>query len=97
MDSMFYECLSLINLDLSSFNTTNVTNVFKMFYNCSKLSTTINIMSNTITDYTEIFTNAASLNGARITINYTSSNSTLVDAMIATKSSNSNVVKGTQI
>ena len=34
---MFYECSSLKSIDLSSFNTTNVTNMNSMFYNCSSL------------------------------------------------------------
>ena len=45
-----------------------------------------------------MFLNAATKPGAIITVNYTSSSlSPLVDRMIATKSSNSNVVKGNQI
>ena len=32
---MFYNCSSLISLDLSNFNTQNVTNMMLMFCNCS--------------------------------------------------------------
>ena len=94
---MFYKCSSLTSLVLSSFNTTNVTDISAMFYKCSSLTTTINIMSTSVTDYSTMFLGAATVSGAKITVNYTSSTSTLVDNMIATKSSNSNVVKGTQI
>ena len=34
---MFYKCCSLISLDLSNFNTKNVSNMGFMFYNCSSL------------------------------------------------------------
>ena len=44
-----------------------------------------------------MFNSAATASGAKITVNYTSSASTIVDSMIATKSSNSNVVKGIQL
>ncbi len=37
MTAMFYECESLINLNLSSFNTNNVTNMCGMFGGCYKL------------------------------------------------------------
>jgi len=37
MSSMFYDCSSLVSLDLSSFNTSQVTNMGSMFYGCSSL------------------------------------------------------------
>ena len=37
MEGMFYECSSLIYLDLSSFNTEKVQDMRNMFYNCKKL------------------------------------------------------------
>ena len=39
---MFYECSSLTNINLSNFNTNNVTNMSWMFYGCSSL-TNINL------------------------------------------------------
>ena len=69
----------------------------EMFFYCESLTTTINIMSTSVTNYSEMFSAAATASGAKITVNYTSSTSTLVDNMIATKTSNSNVVKGVQI
>ena len=38
MSSMFYNCQSLTSLDLSSFDTKNVTNMYCMFYNCQSLA-----------------------------------------------------------
>ena len=34
---MFYDCVSLSNINLSNFNTLNVTNMSVMFYKCSSL------------------------------------------------------------
>ena len=97
MEWMFRECTSLTSLDLSSFNTSNVTIMSYMFYNCKSLTTTINIMSSNVSDYSNMFIDAATANGSQITVNYIADASTLVDNMIATKSSNSNVVKGIQL
>ena len=44
-----------------------------------------------------VFYDVATKSGSKITVNYTSATSSLVDKMIATKSSNSNVVKGVQV
>ena len=97
MRRMFQGCSSLTTLDLSRFNTVNVTTMDGMFYNCSSLTTTINIMNANVTEYSYMFDNAATASGSKITVNYIASTSTLVDNMIATKSSNSNVIKGIQL
>ena len=97
MSQMFEGCSSLTSLNLSSFNTSKVTSMKYMFYNCPKLTTTIDIMNANVTSYSSMFGSAATDSNAKITVNYTAATSTLVDNMIATKSSNSNVVKGTQI
>ena len=97
MRYMFNECSSLTSLDLSNFNTLNVTNMYGMFENCSSLTTTINIMNSNVTDYEFMFSSAATASGSKITVNYIASASTLVDNMIASKSSNSNVIKGSII
>ena len=44
MSVMFGGCSNLINIDLSSFNTQNVTNMFFMFGRCSNI-TNINLSS----------------------------------------------------
>ena len=110
--SMFSECSSLTNLDLSNFNTSKITMYgygtstgSGMFSGCSKLTTTINIMNGDITEYYSMFFNAATETSAQITVNYIASLDTiaegetqsLIDKMIATKSSNSNIVKGKQL
>ena len=94
---MFSSCSSLTSLDLSSFNTSNVMIMLNMFCDCSKLTTTINIIGSRVTNFSSIFYGAATDPNAKITVNYIAIESTLVDKMIATKSSNSNVVKGKQI
>ena len=50
-----------------------------------------------VSAYMDIFTRAATAEGAQITINYTSDAASLVDTLIATKSDTSNVVKGSLI
>ena len=97
MRYMFNKCSSLTSLDLSSFNTSKVTSMINMFYNCSKIQTELNIMNTTVPKYNNMFSGAATDSNAKIIVNYTASTSNLVDKMIATKSSNSNVVKGKQI
>ena len=97
MSSMFYGCSSLTSLNLSNFNTSSVTNMQSMFSGCSSLTTTINIMNANITNYKTMFLNSSTNQGTKITVDYIASASTLVDNMIATKSSNSNVVKGSII
>ena len=54
-------------------------------------------MNANVTNYTGMFSGAATDPNAQITVNYIAAASTLVDNMIATKSYNSNVVKGKQI
>ena len=71
--------------------------MYRMFTGCSSLTTTINIMNVGVTSYDNMFYNAATNNGAKITVNYIADASALVDNMIATKSSTSNVVKGVEI
>ena len=56
---------------------------------------TLNIYSNPTT-YSGAFTRAATVQGSGITVNYTSA-VTNIDSIIATKSSDSNVVKGVQL
>ncbi len=104
MRDMFKDCSNLITLDIINFDTTNVIDMTGMFANCSKITTTITIRGTKCTSYAKMYSSdlgmfegATTEEGAQITVNYTSDASTLVDKMIATKSSNSNVVKGTQV
>ena len=94
MDFMFYHCSRLTSLDLSNFNTSNVTNMKEMLEYCISLTTTINIMNANVSNYSYMFSHAATNSGSQITVNYIASASTLVDNMIASKSSDNNVIKG---
>ena len=97
MYGMFSNCSSLTSLDLSSFNTSKVTNMSNMFNSSEKIRTEINIMNANVPEYRDMFYNAATDPTAKIVVNYITDAGHLVDQMIATKSSNSNVVKGKQI
>ena len=97
MRAIFAHCNVLTNLDLSNFNLSKVTNMAYMFYYCSSLNTSINITSLSTTSYEGIFIGASTNENSKIIVNYISETSTLVDNMIQTKSSNSNVVKGIEV
>ena len=75
------------------------TNIYGMFSDCPKAKATLNIYSNPASGssgYNNAFTGAATDSSALITVNYSSA-TTNIDDIIATKSSNSNVVKGSQL
>ena len=99
MWSMFNSNAKLENLhiNINTFDTSKVTNMNMMFGWCSKLSLTITIRNVNSSTYSQMFDGAAKASGAIITVNYTNDTSTLVDNMIATKSDNSNVVKGSLV
>ena len=100
MGGMFWGCSSLEKLNLSNFDTSKVEIYYQnfkgIFQFCTKLQTEITIMNPNVTEenYKNMFYNAATDPNAKIIVNYTSETETLVDNMIKTKSSNSNVVKG---
>ena len=79
------------------FVTDKVTSMLQTFRLCKYLNFTINITGNKVTSYTNMFSGAATEPGAKIVVNYTTETESLVDQMIATKTSNSNVVKGSLI
>ena len=57
MSDMFCGCYSLKSIDLSSFNTNNVTNMVSMFFNCKSLKS-IDLSSfntNNVTDMSYMF------------------------------------------
>ena len=60
---MFYECSSLINIDLSKFNTQDVTNMYSMFFGCSSLTNInlSNINTQKVTNMDRMFLNCSSL------------------------------------
>ena len=57
MKNMFYRCSSLKELNLSDFNTKNVTNMSSMFYECSSLKelNLSNFNTNNVTDMRYMF------------------------------------------
>ena len=71
------------------------TKINEMFEGCFSAKTTINIYGNP-TGYYKTFNYAAITAGSLITINYSSA-TTNIDSIIATKSNDSNVVKGSQL
>ena len=60
---MFYECSSLTSLNLSNFNTNNVTNMSFMFSGCSSLSKIdlSNFNTNKVKDMSDMFKGCSSL------------------------------------
>ena len=97
MSSMFSNCTSLTSLNLSNFNTLSVIDMRYMFEGCTNLTTTIAIRNANVKNYSGMFSSAATASNAKITVNYIAATESLVDKMIATKSSNSNVVKGSLV
>ena len=57
MSYMFYECNSLPRIDLSNFNTQNITNMSYMFYNCNSLKTIdlSNFNAQNVTNMSSVF------------------------------------------
>ncbi|MCI8568159.1 MAG: BspA family leucine-rich repeat surface protein [Bacilli bacterium] len=92
MNFMFRDCINLVTLDLTNFDFAN--NVDGMFYDCGKLNTSFIVSSSRITNYTSMFENAATEDGAQIVVNFLPQTETLADFLISTKSINSNVIKG---
>ena len=97
MIAMFAGCSNLTSVNFSNIDLSNVIDMSAMFGGCSNLTTTITIKSSKTTSYSSMFQDAATNSGAQITVNYTKETSSLVEEMIATKSENSNVVKGSLV
>ena len=91
---MFENCFSLKYLDLSSFIFSEDTETTSMFSGCSKLSTNLTF-SEMPTIYSNMFLDAATQSNALITLKYVSPvTSNDIDDLIATGSSNSNIING---
>lgn len=97
MNFMFYLCSLLENLNINNWNFKQVTRMDLMFRYCYNVITQINITNNNTIIYWNMFLNSATSDNSKIIVNYTMETSDLVDKMIATKSPNSNVVKGNLI
>lgn len=97
MNIMFYNCQNLKNLNISKFDTSSVTGMNNMFKDCMELIATITIRNVNLSSYANIFTNTAVQDGTQLIVNYTTETEALVDKMLKTKSSSSNVVKGIKV
>ena len=96
MSYMFADCDSLTNINgVSNWNTSSVTSIGGIFLAANMVSGTFPILG-TPTDYDFAFYNAAIQSGSQLTINYGSGTSN-IDAIIATKTNGSNVVKGSVV
>ena len=94
MMRMFGDCKSLKQLDLSGFNTKNLAGIEGMFANCNKLSTTLTLVKIPSTDK-GIFVDAATTNGAKITLNYGGEYTLdMVRDLIGVQTQPSNIVLG---
>ena len=71
----------------------NVTDMQYAFKDCASLTGTITIAAG-VTDYKECFSGAATHPGCRLVVNYSEDAEMYIDDIIATKSANSNIVKG---
>ena len=66
MDSMFYQCKKLQELDIKFLQTSNVTNMYRMFYECENLKTiyACDLWKTTaVTNGTEMFLGSTKLVG----------------------------------
>ena len=97
ISSMFNDCRNLTEIKgIENFNTSNVINMDRLFYFCKKLNAEITIMHE-LHSYNNIFSNAAIESGSQIIVNYNNATKDYIDTYIATKSENSNVIKGINI
>ncbi len=55
MNSMFFRCVELENIDFSNVDTTNVTNMNSMFYMCQKLTNVPQLNTSKVTDMYRMF------------------------------------------
>jgi len=71
MSSMFEGCWSLTNINLSNFNTNNVTNMSSMFEGCSSLKNInlSNFNTNNVTNMSSMFIGCSSLKKESIITN----------------------------
>ena len=60
---MFEGCISLTSIDLSSFNTTNVSNMYRMFFHCTSLKSLdlSNFNTSNVTNMQQMFSSCTSL------------------------------------
>ena len=81
MALLFNGCSSLTTIVLTGFDTSKVENMTQMFNGCSKIKTQINIKNANITNYTNMFSGAATNSSSSIIIGYISTTQTIATAM----------------
>ena len=91
MEGMFSNCYKFTTLDLSNFDTSNVTSMFNMFMDCKVIQTQINIKNANMTNYTNIFSGAATGTNSYIIMGYTSATQTLAETIKSNYSSNTRI------
>lgn len=92
---IFESCANLINLDLSSFNTSNVISMNNIFSSCTNLQT-INILNKNGT-YDNILINALTDESANVTIGYKAETKAIAEAMKETAGNNKSKITLKQI
>jgi surface protein len=92
MSGMFKNCISLNNLDISNFNTSNVTIMYSMFYGCSNLESLdiSNFNTSNVTNMTNMFRDCNNLNNLDIS-NFDTSNVNDMGSMFSGCSNLSNL------
>lgn len=96
-NNMFNGCNNLTSIDFSGINSSKISKANAMFKNCAKLTSSITIHTPYINYFTEIFTGCSTASGSKFSVNYKSAARQIVNYMLSTKSSNSNVVLGTLV
>lgn len=96
-NNMFNGCSNLTSIDFSGINSSKISKANAMFKNCAKLTSSITIHTPYINYFTEIFTGCSTVSGSKFSVNYKSTARQIVNYMLNTKSSNSNVVLGTLV
>lgn len=92
MFGAFRSCSNLATLNISTWNTAKVVNTSQMFNGCAKLSGSLTIMTAVTTSYASMFTGCSTASGSKFILSYANAAvKTLVQNMVKTKSTNSNV------
>ena len=88
INKIFYNCSSLISLNLSNFNTNKVTDMSHMFYKCSSLTSLnlSNFNTNKVNNMSYMFSNCSSLTSLNLS-NFNTNNVTNMSGMFSNCSS----------
>ena len=67
MEQMFNECNSLVSLDVSKWDMSNILNTNKMFFDCTNLTTIVGVIDmKSCTNYNDMFTNCNKLTSVKL-------------------------------